>query len=57
LKGENGGLEILQEYLEDLTTIPEDLTTIQVNSLRYPYREMTWIFARVVRQESTATIH
>jgi hypothetical protein len=56
LKRKNGGLEIIQEYLEDPTIIPKDLSSIQVNSLKNPYQEMTWLFARVAGQESTTTI-
>jgi hypothetical protein len=56
LRARNGGLELLQEYLEDPTMVPEDISTIQVSSLKNPYREMAWLFARVARQESTTTI-
>jgi hypothetical protein len=52
----NGGLELSQEYLEDPMMVPEDILTIQVSSLKKPYQEMAWLFARVVRQESTTTI-
>jgi hypothetical protein len=56
MKERNGGLELLQEYLEDPTMIPEDLSSIQVSSLKNTYREMAWLFTRVVGQESTTTI-
>jgi hypothetical protein len=56
LKERNNGLELLQEYLEDPTMMPEDLSNIQVSLLKNPYREITWIFTRVVGQESTTTI-
>jgi hypothetical protein len=56
LKERNGGFELLQEYLEDPTMMPEDLSTIQVNLLRNPYREMAWLFSRVAGQESTAIV-
>jgi hypothetical protein len=45
LKERNGGLELLQEYLEDPTMIPEDLSSIQVSLLKNPYREMAWLFS------------
>jgi len=44
------------EYLEDLMTMLEDLSFIQVNQLRKPYQEMVWLLARVVGKESTATV-
>jgi hypothetical protein len=56
LKTKNGGFELLQEYLEDPTIIPEDLSSIQVSSLKNPYREMAWLFARVTGQESMTTV-
>jgi hypothetical protein len=56
LKERNGGLELLREYLEDPTMIPKDLSSIQVSSLKNPYREMAWLFTRVSRQESTTII-
>jgi hypothetical protein len=56
LKERNNGLELLQEYLEDPTMMPEDLSNIQVSLLKNPYREITWIFSRVAGQESTTTI-
>jgi hypothetical protein len=37
LKGRNNGIELLQEYLQDPTTIPQDLSKIQVSSLKDPY--------------------
>jgi hypothetical protein len=36
--------------------ILEDLSNIQVSSLKNPYREMAWLFAKVVGKESTASI-
>jgi hypothetical protein len=56
LKGRNNGIELLQEYLQDPTTIPQDLSRIQVSSLKDPYREMDWIFTRITGQYSTKTI-
>jgi hypothetical protein len=44
LKERNNGLELLQEYLEDPTMMPEDLSNIQVSLLKNPYREIAWIF-------------
>jgi len=42
LKKKNGGLELLQDYLEDPRIIPEDLSSIQVSSLNITYREMVF---------------
>jgi len=48
-KTKKGGFKLLQEYLEDLSNI-------QVCSLKNPYQEMTWIFSRITGQEYMATI-
>jgi hypothetical protein len=56
LKEKYSGLELLQEYLEDPTTMPQDISNIQVSSLKNPYREIAWIFSRVSGQYSTTTI-
>jgi hypothetical protein len=37
LKGRNNGIELLQEYFQDPATMPQDLSRIQVSSLKYPY--------------------
>jgi hypothetical protein len=46
LKGRNNGIKLLQEYLQDPAKIPQDLSKIQVISLKDPYREITWLFTR-----------
>ena len=56
LTGENNGIELLQEYLQDLSSIPEDISKIQVISLKDPYKNIAWLFTRVVRQDFTGTI-
>jgi hypothetical protein len=56
LRGENNGIELLQEYIQDTTTISKDLSRIQVISLKYPYREIAWLFTRVTGQDSIITI-
>jgi hypothetical protein len=38
LKIKNNGIEILQEYLHDPATMPEDISIIQVISLKKPYK-------------------
>jgi hypothetical protein len=47
LKEKNNGLDLLQEYLEDPSTMPEDISIIQVSSLKNLYREVAWIFTRI----------
>jgi hypothetical protein len=56
LKEKNNGLELLQEYLEDPTTMPEDISRIQVNSLKNPYRELAWLFTRLQVRNPWTTI-
>jgi hypothetical protein len=38
-KDKNGGWDLLQQYLEDLTIILEYLSTIQVSLLKYPTKK------------------
>jgi hypothetical protein len=56
LKEKNNGLKLLQEYLEDPSTIPEDISKIQASSFKNPYREVAWMFSRITGQESMETI-
>jgi hypothetical protein len=55
LKKHDNGLDLLPEFLENPTAIPEDITRLQVNSFKNPFREIAWLFTRVTGQESTAT--
>jgi hypothetical protein len=45
LKRKNNGLELLQEYFHDPTTMPEDISRIQVSYLKDPYKEIAWLFS------------
>jgi hypothetical protein len=56
LKKHNNGHEIMPEYLENFVTIPEDITRIQVDAFKNPFREIAWLFTRLTGQEITATI-
>jgi len=53
LRGKNNGIELLQEYIQDPTMISEDLSRIQVSSLKDAYRETAWLFTRVTSHDST----
>jgi hypothetical protein len=55
-KRHNNGLDLFHEYLENPVSIPEDITRIQVDSFKNPFREIAWLFTRLIGQESTATI-
>jgi hypothetical protein len=56
LRKKNGGFKLLQDYLEDPTIFPEDLSNIQVSSLKNLYEEMAWLFTRITGQEYRGTI-
>ena len=56
LKEKDSGLELLQEYLEDPTTMPQDISNIQGISLKNPYQEIACLFSRVTGQDSTTII-
>jgi hypothetical protein len=55
-KMKKGVFELLQDYLEDPKKFPEDLSNIQVFSLKNQYIEMAWLFAKKIGQESTTIV-
>jgi hypothetical protein len=56
LEKNDNGLDILAEFLEDPTTVPEDITKLQVSSFRNPFREIAWLFTRVTGHTSMTII-
>ena len=56
LKKYNNGLDLLPEYLENHASISTDMTIIQVESFKNPYREIAWLFTRLTSQEKTTSI-
>jgi hypothetical protein len=56
LKKHDNDLDLLPEFLENPMAIPEDITRLQVNSFKNPFREIAWLFTRVTGQENTANI-
>jgi hypothetical protein len=56
LKKHNNGLDLLPEYLENHVSVPIDITRIQDDSLKNHYREIAWLFTRVVGQVNTSSI-
>jgi hypothetical protein len=56
LKKHDNGLDLLPKFLENLTAIPEDITILQVTLFTNPFREITWLFTRIMCQENTASI-
>jgi hypothetical protein len=56
LEKHDNGLDILAEFLEDPTTVPGDITKLQVSSFRNPFREIAWLFTRITGQASTTSI-
>jgi hypothetical protein len=53
LKTKNNVLELLPEYLHDPTTMPGDISRIQMRSLKDLYKENFWLFTRIVGQDSS----
>jgi hypothetical protein len=47
LKKHDNGLDFLPEFLEDQTTVPKDITKLQVSSFRNPLWEIAWLFIRI----------
>jgi len=56
ITSKNDGRDLLPQCLEDPNIIREDLSMIWVNLFKKPYKEMAWLLARVLGQESTSTI-
>jgi hypothetical protein len=56
LEKHHNGLEILANFLEDPTTVPEDITRLEVGSFRNLFREIAWLVTRITRQASTSSI-
>jgi hypothetical protein len=56
LKKHENGLDLLHEFLENPTDVPKDITRIQVDSFKNPFREINQFFTRLTGQESTTTI-
>jgi hypothetical protein len=56
LEKHDNGMDILADFLEDPTTVPEDITRLQVSSFRNPFREIAWLFTRITGQASTTSI-
>jgi hypothetical protein len=56
LKKKDNRLDLLLEFMEDPTTVPEDITSLQVSSFRSPFREISWLFTRITGHESTTSI-
>jgi hypothetical protein len=43
LKKHENGLDLLPEFLENPTVIPEDITRLQVSSFKNPFQEIFWL--------------
>jgi hypothetical protein len=56
LKKHDNGLDLFLEFLENPADVPEDITSIQVDSFKNPFREIAWLFTRLTRQYSTTII-
>jgi hypothetical protein len=55
MKQHKGGNKLLRNYLEDPTCNP-GTSRIEVNLIKYPYREFSWLFARILGLESTVLV-
>jgi hypothetical protein len=51
LKKNENGLDLLPEFLENPVDIPEDITRLQVNLFKNPFRAIAWLFTNVTGQE------
>jgi hypothetical protein len=55
LKEHKGGEELFKKCLDDPRT-NTNVTKIEVSSLKYPYKEFAWLFARKIGLESTTFV-
>jgi hypothetical protein len=56
LKKHDNRLDLLPKFLEEPTTVLEDITKLQVISFRNPFWEIAWLFTRITGHESTTSI-
>jgi hypothetical protein len=56
LKKHDNVLDLFPEFLENLATVPKDITRIQVDSFKNPFLEISWLFTRLTGQESITII-
>jgi len=56
LKNHDNDLDLLLEFMENPTADPKDITRLQIDLFKNPFREIVWLFTRVTGQESTASI-
>jgi hypothetical protein len=56
LKKHDNGLDLLPEFLQNPTAVPEDITRLQVDSFKNPFQEIAWIFTRITGQETKTNI-
>jgi hypothetical protein len=55
LKYQKGVNRLLRNYLEDLTCNP-GTSRIEVNLIRYPFREFSWLFTCILSLETTMSV-
>jgi hypothetical protein len=56
LKKHDNNLDLFPKFLENPSTILEDITRLQVNSFKNPFREIAWLFTRVTSPKNTTII-
>jgi hypothetical protein len=56
LKRNANGLDLLLEFLENPGSVPEDIKILQVGSFKNPFWEISWLFMRIIGQETTTNI-
>jgi len=56
LKKHDNGLDLLPKFLEDPTSVPEDITRLQVSAFKNPLQEIAWLFTRITGKEISANI-
>jgi hypothetical protein len=55
LKEHQGGAELLENYLTS-PRIDNNSTQVEVSSLKYPYKEFSWIFSQIIGLESMTSV-
>jgi hypothetical protein len=55
LKEHRGGAELLEKYLAN-PRANTNSSQIEVSSLKYPYKEFTWLFSHIIGLESMTSV-
>jgi hypothetical protein len=56
LKKHDNGFDLLSKFLENPTTMPKDMTKLQVSAFKNHFQKIAWLFTRIMGQKSRTNI-